>query len=80
MAVMDEEIGVKGGGGKIIDAAGAVGDVSEDEAAVHGGEGGEDVGDDERVHEEAFGELESNALGVGGADAPDGFVNFEAVV
>lgn len=45
-----------------------------------GSEGLDDVGDDEGVHKEAFGELESHALSVGGAYAPDALVDFEVVV
>lgn len=44
------------------------------------GEGCEYVGDDERVHKEALGELESDARGVRGAHAPYDLVNLEAVV
>ena len=44
------------------------------------GEGGEDVREDEGVHEEALRELEGDALGVGGERAPDALVDLEVVV
>lgn len=44
------------------------------------GEFGEDIGEDERVHEKTFRELKSDALGGGGEDTPNAFVNFEIVV
>ncbi|RYR72842.1 hypothetical protein Ahy_A02g007061 [Arachis hypogaea] len=46
----------------------------------HGGEGSEDVGEREGVHEEALGELKSNALGAGGKNTPNAFVDLEVVV
>lgn len=45
VAEVDEEVGAERVGGEVVDAAGAVGDVGEDEAGGGGGEGGEDVGD-----------------------------------
>lgn len=80
VAVVNEEVGGECGGGEVVDAASAVGDVAEDEAGFDGGEGSEDVGKDEGVHEEAFGELESDALGVCGEDSVDRFVDLEVVV
>lgn len=80
VTVVNEEIGAEGEGGEVVDAAGAVGDVAEDEAVGNGGEGGEDVGEDKRVHEEALGELEGDALGSRGEDAPDALVDLEVVV
>lgn len=80
VAEVHEEVDVERARGEVVDAAGAVGDVAEDEAVGDGGEGGEDVGDDERVHEEALRELESDAGGVRGARAPDDFVDLEIVV
>lgn len=52
MAVMNEEISSKRGGGEVINAAGTVGHVAEDEAVSDIGEGGDYVGNDERVHQE----------------------------
>ena len=63
MAVVNEEVSLEGGGGEVVDAAGAVGDVAEDETVIGPGEGGEDVRDVEGVHEETFGKLEGDALG-----------------
>lgn len=80
VAVVDEEVGAEGGGSEVVDAAGTVGDVTEDVAVGDGGEGGEDIGEGKRVHEEALGELEGNALGSGGEDAPDGLVYLEVVI
>jgi len=80
VAVVDEEVGIEGGGGEVVDAAGAVGDVAEDVAVGDGGEGGEDVGEGKRVHEKALGELEGDALGARGEHAPNGLVNLEVVV
>lgn len=58
MAVVDEEVGVEGGGGEVVDAAGSVGGLGEDgDLDGGGGEGAEDVGDGEGEHEEAVGEL-----------------------
>lgn len=80
MAVMDEEIGVEGGGGEVIDATGAISDIAKNEAVGGLGESGEDIGDDEGVHEKAFGELKGNAGGAGGEDSPYALVNLEVVV
>lgn len=80
MAVVNEKVGIQGGGGEVVDAAGAVSDVAEDEAVGGVGEGCEDVGEDTGVHEEAFRELESKTLCSGGADAPHAFVDLEVVV
>lgn len=44
------------------------------------GEFGEDIGEDEGVHEKTFRELKCDALSAGGEDAPNAFVNFEIVV
>ena len=63
MAVVNEEVSLEGGGGEVVDAAGAVGDVAEDETVIGAGEGGEDVREVEGVHEETFGKLEGDALG-----------------
>ncbi|RYR72843.1 hypothetical protein Ahy_A02g007062 isoform A [Arachis hypogaea] len=46
----------------------------------HGGEGNEDVGERKGVHEEALGELKGNALGGGGKNVPNAFVDLEVVV
>ncbi|XP_015950233.3 uncharacterized protein LOC107475126, partial [Arachis duranensis] len=46
----------------------------------HCGEGSEDVGEREEVHEEALGELKGNALGAGIKNAPNAFVDLEVVV
>lgn len=64
VAEVHEQVHVERTRGQVVDAAGAVGDVAEDEAVGDAGESGEDVGDDERVHEEALGELESDAGGI----------------
>ena len=80
VAVVDEEVGGERNGGEVVDTTSAVGDVTEDVAAVDGGEGSEDVGEREGVHEEALGELKGNALGAGGKNAPNAFVDLEVVV
>lgn len=80
VAVVDEEVRTEGGGGEVVDAAGAVGDVAEDVAMGDGGEGGEDVGEGKRVHEETLWKLEGDALGARGEHAPNGLVNLEVVV
>lgn len=80
VTVVNEEIGAESNGGEVVDATGTVGDVTEDKAVRDASEGGEDVGEDERVHEQALGELEGHALRPGGQDAPDAFVNLEVVV
>lgn len=80
VAEVDEQVHVERASGQVVDAARAVGDVAEDEAVRDGGEGGEDVGDDERVHQEALRELERDARGVRGAHAPDDLVDLEVVV
>lgn len=80
VAVVDEEVGAEGGGRKVVNAAGAVGDIAEDEALGDGGEGGEYVGEDQGVHEEAFRQLEGDALGVGGTNPPDALVDLKVVV
>lgn len=80
VAVVDEEVGAKRGGGEVVDAAGAVGDVAEDEAVRGPAEGGDDVGEGEGIHKEALGELEGDARRGRGANAPDALVDFEVVV
>lgn len=80
MTVVNKEISAERNGGEVVDAASAVGDVAEDEAVRNAGEGGEDVGESKRVHEETFRELKSDALSAGGEDARDAFVNLEDVV
>lgn len=80
VAEVHEQVHVERTRGQVVDAAGAVGDVAKDEAVRDAGESGEDVGDYERVHEEALGKLESYAGGIRGAHAPDDFVNLEVVV
>lgn len=79
---MNEEVSAECGGGEIVDATSAIGDVSEDEDIGGVGEGAEDVGESEGVHQEAFGELKSDAFGGGRKreDAVDAFVDFEVVV
>lgn len=62
MAVMDEEISSKRGGREVVNAAGAVGYIAEDEAVSDIGEGSNYVRKDERVHQEPLRELESNSL------------------
>lgn len=82
MAVMDEKVSAESGRGEVVDAARAVSDVTEDEDVVSAGESAEDVGEREREHEEALGELEGDTLGRGGEreDAVDAFVDLEVVV
>lgn len=80
VAEMHEEVRVERARREVVDAAGPVGDVAEDEAVRDGGECGEDVGDDEGVHEEAFGELKRHARRVGGTRPPDDLVDLEVVV
>ncbi|GAB4836134.1 hypothetical protein Ancab_001049 [Ancistrocladus abbreviatus] len=79
-SMVDEEVGSKRSGSKVVDATGAVGDVAEDEALVGAREGLEDVGENQGVHQEALGELEGHALGLGGEDAVDAPVDLEVVV
>lgn len=80
VAVMDEEISVHCRGREVVHAASAVGDVTKDETFIDRGKFLEDIAKNEGVHEEAFRELEGYALGAGGADAPDGFVDFKVVI
>lgn len=80
MAVMDKKIGVECGGGEIIDATGAISDIAKNEAMGCLAERGEDIGEDEGVHEKTFGELKGDAGGAGGEDSPYAFVNFEVVI
>lgn len=80
MAVVYEEVRRERRGGEVVDAAGAVGDVAEDETVGGGSEGGEDIDDDEGVHEEALRELQGDALCSRGAYAPNALVNLEVVV
>lgn len=63
VAVVNEEVSLEGGGGEVVDATGTVGDVTDDEAVVGAGVGGEDVREVEGVHEETFGKLEGDTLG-----------------
>lgn len=79
MPVVDKQVGAESGRGEVVDAAGSVGDVTEDEAVRGSGEGGEDVGEGEGVHEETLGKLDGDAFGVGGFDAPDALVDLEVV-
>lgn len=80
VAVVNEEVSLKGGGGEVVNAAGPVGDVPKDEALVDAGERGEDIREMEGVHEETFGKLEGDTLGSRGEDPPDAFVDLEVVV
>lgn len=80
VAVVDEKVGAEGGGSEVVDAASAVGNVAEDVAVGDGGEGGEDVGEGERVHEEALRELECHALCSAGEYTPNALVDLEVVV
>lgn len=80
VAVVYEEVGRERRGGEVVDAAGAVGYVAENETVGGGSERGEDIDDDEGVHKEALWELQSYALGRRGADAPNALVNLEVVV
>ena len=58
MAIMDEEVGTKGRGSKVVNTTRTIGDITKDEAVGDGGEGGKDIREDERIHEEAFRQLE----------------------
>lgn len=82
MAVMNEKIRAKGSSGEVVHAASAVSNVGEDEDVRSGGEGTEDVGQREGVHEKTFRELEGDAWRRGGErkDSVDGFVDFEVVI
>lgn len=78
--VVHEEVAGEGAGREVVDAAGAVGDVAHDDGFDARAELGEDVGDGGGEEEEAFGHLEGYFGGAVGADAVDGFVEFEGVV
>lgn len=81
VAVVDEEVGLECGGSEVVEAAGAVGGVGEDEDVFGAGGGGaENVGEREGVHKEAIRELEGNTAGRRGDDAVDGLVDLEVVV
>lgn len=81
VAVVDEEVGGESGGSEVIDAAGAIGWITKDgDIDGVGGEGSDDIGDGEGVHEEAIGELEDNTASRGGSDAVEGLVDLEFVV
>lgn len=81
MAVVNQEVAGEGFGREVVDAAGAVGGLGEDDdVSVGGGEGADDVGDGEGVHEEAIGELEGDEGGGGGVDAVEGLVDLKGVV
>lgn len=80
MTVMNEEVSSERGGREVVDAAGTVGYIAEYKTVSDVGEGGKDVREDEGIHEEAFGQLEGDALGVSGAEAPDALVDLEVVV
>lgn len=82
VAIVDEEVGGECGGREVIEAAGAVGGVAEDEDFVEASVGGrlEDVGDGKGVHEEAIGELERGATRAGRSDAVDGLMDLEVIV
>lgn len=80
MTEVDQEVSRKRRGGEIVNATCTVSNVAEDEAVSDRSEGLENIRDDERVHQKAFRELESNALSSGGAHSPDALVNLEIVV
>lgn len=80
MAVMDEEIGMESGGGKVINTTSAKSDIAKNEAVGGFAESGEDIGEDKRVHEKTFGELKGNTGGGGGENSPYALVNLEVVV
>lgn len=80
MGIVDEEVAAEGAGGVVVDAAGAVGDVSHDDCFNAWAELGEDVGDGGGEEEEAFRHLEGYFGGAVGADAVDGLVEFERVI
>lgn len=80
MAEVHQEVNVKRAPGKVLHAASAVGDIAEDDAVRNAGEGSEDVGDDQRVHQETLGELQRYPRGVRGANAPHDLVNLEVIV
>lgn len=80
VTIVNQKIGAEGDGGEVIDATRAIGDVTEDETFRDIGEGGEDVGENKRVHEETLRELEGDAVGASGEDAPERFVDLEVVV
>lgn len=50
VSVVDEKVGAESGGGEVVNATRAVGDVTENVTVSNGGEGGEDVGEWKRVH------------------------------
>lgn len=79
MTVVNKQVGTKSRGGEVIDTASSVSDVAEDEAVGGSSEGSEDVGESESVHEKTLRELDSDAFGVCGTDAPDAFVDLELV-
>ena len=59
VAIVHEELDAEGGGGEVVDAAGAVGDVAHDHR-LHPGEDLEDVGDGARVDQQPLGELQAD--------------------
>ncbi|GAB4858269.1 hypothetical protein Ancab_009741 [Ancistrocladus abbreviatus] len=59
VAIVDEEVGVECNGGKVVNAAGAIGEVAKDKAPDNADEGLEDVGENKRAHQEVPWELES---------------------
>jgi hypothetical protein len=80
VGVVDEHVAAECSGGVVVDAAGAVGDVAHDDDLNPGAKLGQDVGDGGGEEEEAFGHLESDLFGAGGADAVDALVELEIVV
>lgn len=79
MPVVNKQVSTKSRGGEVVDTASSVSDVAEDEAVGGSSEGSEDVGESKSVHEKTLRELDSDAFGVCGFDAPDAFVDLELV-
>ena len=64
----------------VVNTAGAICHVGEDQALGSGAKGGDDIGNCGCEEEQPFRELERNTFGRGGADAVDGLVDLEGVV
>lgn len=81
VAVVDEEVGAEGEGGERVDAAGAVGDVAEDDGLDRPGrETREQVGDGRAVDEQALGHLQRDRAGLVSLDRGKGFRDLEGIV
>ena len=80
VGVVDEQVAAESAGSVIINAAGAVGNVTHDQGLDARAELDEDVGDGGGEEEQALGHLEGDLFGAQGADAVDGLGDLKAVV